>query len=152
MDIKTHFEEQVEPITESGCWIWTGSLNKEGGYGTMRFKGERYLAHREAYKFFKGPIPKNMNVCHTCDIPSCVNPDHLFIGTQKDNVRDCISKGRHMTQNAAHRKTHCKRGHEFTPENTNLRRGFRECITCVSATNRKAKKKYRLKIKNQSAI
>jgi len=71
------------------CWYWTGHLNSKG-YGIFKKK----LAHRASYKLFVGPIPPDMLVCHTCDTPDCVNPEHLFLGTFKDNTRDMINKGR----------------------------------------------------------
>lgn len=83
-------------LKTSTCWIWTGYFNSTG-YGYMwikRFKINR-LAHRVSWSIANSkPIPKKMYVCHSCDIPSCVNPDHLFLGTPKDNVQDCIRKGR----------------------------------------------------------
>lgn len=82
------------PIPESGCWIWTEYCNNHG-YGRFRVDGKKTLAHRASYEAFIGPIPEGMLVCHKCDTPACVNPSHLFLGTDKDNVRDCINKGRH---------------------------------------------------------
>lgn len=77
-----------------GCWEWTGPLTK-GGYGQFIFKGVWKKAHRWAYEIFKGIIPCGMCVLHLCDNPCCVNPDHLRLGTQRDNVQDCVSKNRH---------------------------------------------------------
>ncbi len=80
-----------EPL--SGCWLWTGKLHF--GYG--RFSGvskKDERAHRAAWILYKGAIPEGLCVLHHCDVRSCVNPDHLFIGTKLDNTRDCIAKGR----------------------------------------------------------
>ncbi len=75
------------------CWIWLGA--KSNGYGVFRANKIKYLAHRFIYQITNNySFSKFDLVCHSCDNPSCVNPDHLFIGTQKDNVRDCIKKGR----------------------------------------------------------
>lgn len=75
------------------CWEWTGSLNKQG-YGTFRLNGES-LAHRIAYKIIHGDIFNSLNVCHKCDNTKCVNPSHLFTGTQSDNMIDKMKKKRH---------------------------------------------------------
>jgi hypothetical protein len=81
-------------VDKSGeCWVWMGPIN-EWGYGTT--KGHRgTLAHRIAYEMANGFIPKGMVVCHKCDNPACVRHDHLFLGTDADNTRDKVSKGRH---------------------------------------------------------
>jgi hypothetical protein len=77
------------------CWEWTAAKNNIG-YGMFRFSKELMrTAHRVSYEINKGPIPHGMVVCHTCDNPKCVNPDHLWVGTHKDNSRDMTSKGRH---------------------------------------------------------
>lgn len=78
----------------TGCWIWTALLN-EHGYGLLYVSGDRNrLAHRVSWEMHKGPIPDGHGVLHRCDTPACVNPDHLFTGTQKDNLSDCSNKNR----------------------------------------------------------
>lgn len=76
----------------SECWYWRGSINRLG-YGVLPAMGES-KAHRVAYRLFKGEIPDGMLVMHTCDTRCCVNPEHLVVGTQADNMRDMASKGR----------------------------------------------------------
>lgn len=82
------------PIVDSPCLIWQGHVNRDG-YGVVHIKRVKYLAHRVAYADRCGPIEPKMMCCHHCDTPSCVNPDHIFLGTQKDNIGDCVRKGRH---------------------------------------------------------
>jgi len=84
--------------------------------------------HRVVFEECHGPIPDGMYVCHTCDNPPCINIDHLFLGTPRDNMLDKVAKGRHSNGND--RKTHCKRGHEFTEENTRMEGHRRRCRQC----------------------
>lgn len=83
----------VQIITDSRCWNWTGP-RRDGGYGRFRVNGVKTEAHRYSYEIHKGSIPNNQLICHRCDNPSCVNPEHLFVGSVIDNVRDMVNKGR----------------------------------------------------------
>ena len=89
--LKKRFLQKVD--TGSECWLWKGCKNKQG-YGSIRVQRKTQLAHRIAYLLFVGTVPLEMDVLHKCDTPSCVRPDHLFLGTAKDNSRDMIQKGR----------------------------------------------------------
>ena len=115
-------------IQSSGCWLWTRATWGNNHYGCVKFQGRALSAHRLAYELAKGPIPAALKVLHICDIPRCVNPDHLFIGTQRENMLDCKAKGR--TRNGHSYATHCKRGHAFDEVNTRFDGRGRQCRTC----------------------
>src|SRR3990167_3892348 len=88
------FEDSYMPEPNTGCWLWTGATRYDG-YGTRPWRGKTSAqAHRIAWEVFRGPIPDGLQVLHRCDVRCCVNPDHLFLGTQLDNMRDMIQKGR----------------------------------------------------------
>src|SRR5665213_1157711 len=108
--IKSRFEKKI--LKTESCWLWIGGKNG-GGYGC--YQGT--TSHRISYWIYRGLIPEGMQALHNCpsgDNPSCVNPAHLWLGTQQENMDDKISKGRHENQ----KKTQCVRGHSFTDENT----------------------------------
>lgn len=84
---------QLVSKKESGCWEWLG-FKMKNGYGHQRFGGKKWLAHRYSYAIHRGNIPDGLCVMHTCDNPSCVNPNHLSLGTQSDNIADCVNKNR----------------------------------------------------------
>jgi hypothetical protein len=90
---KSRIVEKIEAVPIAGCWIWTGTITSRG-YGQLLSNNKKMYAHRAAFEAFVGDIPEGMVVCHTCDNVHCVNPDHLFLGTQKDNLQDMKEKGR----------------------------------------------------------
>lgn len=122
----------------SGCIEWTGPRLKSG-YGRVWSQGKMKRAHRVAYEDEYGPIPEGMSVLHTCDNPPCVRPEHLFIGTQLDNIRDMDRKGRRVNGPSFNaKKTHCPRGHPYDEENTYIQKsGSRHCKECTRASVRR---------------
>lgn len=111
------------PEPNSGCWLWVGTTVT--GYGQLTFGRKRWLAHRLAWEAFRGAVPGDLCVLHRCDVPACVNPDHLWTGTRLDNNRDMTAKGRHYQQH----KTHCPKGHPYELS----RAGSRRCKPCDRA-------------------
>ena len=88
-----NFENNIEIITETGCWIWTAGCGSHG-YGVMWDKGKDILTHRFSYEHFVGNIPNGLHCLHKCDIHSCCNPSHLFLGTHAENMIDMGKKGK----------------------------------------------------------
>lgn len=112
------FAAKVE-FTDS-CWLWTASTMRDG-YGRFCYRNRRWLAHRWAWTFLRGPIPDGLSVDHLCRVVQCVNPDHLEPVPIAENIR----------RSPHSHKTHCIRGHEFTPDNILWQRdGGRRCRAC----------------------
>lgn len=133
----------------SGCWEWQGHLDK-GGYGRLvDDNGWLDMAHRLSYKLNVGPIPDGLVIHHKCNNPPCVNPRHLVPATSFDNL---ITFGLTNLGAVNSRKTHCSKGHEYTPENTYTRPGHsaRYCRAC-NRENSKVQnvRKYLVKIKTR---
>ena len=101
ISLRERFEIKVELVPFSTCHWWTAYTDSKG-YGTFRGKSEKQRAHRVAYELYNGPIPKGLLVLHKCDNPSCVNPVHLFLGTQADNMKDMCDKGRQNKTKGEH--------------------------------------------------
>ncbi len=111
------------------CQEWQGALDPTG-YGAVKVKGKKRGAHRVAWQSVNGSIPPGLMVLHRCDNRACVRPDHLFLGTSKDNMQDCRAKGRLFSQ----RRSRCTHGHLLSANNTYLKKQglywFRGCVKC----------------------
>lgn len=127
--LRERFEEKFDRLSSADCWEWKASRNR-GGYGQfmMKVNGFPRPVHsmRVSWSLYRGPIPEGLSVLHKCDNRGCVNPDHLFLGTLIDNVRDMVQKRRHWR----HAKTHCIRGHELSGKNLIVTKRQRRCRTC----------------------
>ena len=126
-------------ITPDGCIEWTGALTKKG-YGKYTFhiggKSITQRVHRLVFSLFNGPIPDGLCIDHLCRNRKCANPSHLEAVTNKENSHRGVGFGSRTHQ------THCVHGHEFTPQNTYVRReGTRNCKTCQRASERKWREK-----------
>jgi len=124
MGLLERFMAKVSPEPTSGCWLWTGANVR--GYGQLHLAGKMVRAHRLSYELRHGPLPEGSCVLHECDMPSCVNPDHLKVGSQTENMRDKGLRGRNY--NGA--RTTCPRGHPYSPENTRVYKNGRYCREC----------------------
>lgn len=112
-------------VDKNGCWLWNRSVDGKG-YGLFKIKNRTVKAHRLSYQLYKGRIGVKQ-VCHTCDVRNCINPEHLWLGTNLENSLDMVAKGR----SAGQKKTHCVQGHLLKGLNLYVcPKGYRECRTC----------------------
>lgn len=119
---KEKFYSKVLGSDRNGCHIW-GGVRTPQGYGRVHLTKGKVLAHRLVYELFIGPI-ENKQVLHKCDVTSCVNPTHLYLGDNTQNIADKINRGRHQYAN----KTECKNGHPLEPYQKWKRRFCRICM------------------------
>lgn len=122
-------------VDDSGCWVWQGHRSPDG-YGLIGVGRNNTMlrVHRVTFERLIRPLREGEIVCHRCDNPSCCNPEHLFAGSHGDNMRDMSLKGRATNQHGGQQQTHCRNGHEYTPENTYWRPGkiaSRDCRACI---------------------
>lgn len=122
------FWDKVDIKGPEECWIWKASV-KSNRYGQFRFNKKNTGAHRVAYILTHGEFDNNLDVCHTCDNPPCVNPNHLWLGTTRDNILDMTKKGRHGQQRLS--RDNCRQGHPYTEETTGYKEnGNKYCKIC----------------------
>ena len=127
-DLGERFLRQIDIIPWSGCWIWLGNTIWSG-YGQISVNDKPQSTHRFAYAFFKGTIPAGMCVLHSCDIPSCVNPNHLRLGTLSENTEDCVNKGRHTK---ARRSLSLEQVQEILSTRGSYRKVAKQFNTCIN--------------------
>jgi hypothetical protein len=139
MGLKWRFWSKVAVGLPDECWPWQASIGVHG-YGQFSKDGKPQNASRVAWELHYGrPFPKGLDACHSCNNRPCCNPAHIYAGTRKDNVADAIRAGTFRYPVGPYKgATHCKRGHEFTPENTYVwpRNGQRFCLTCKAIRRR----------------
>ena len=128
----------LRQLDNNNCFMWTGSRNKSDGRARLTFENRATLAARfVAHLYMNFNLESKLLICHTCDNKLCVNPKHLFIGTQSDNRSDMHMKGRHIK---SFWKDKCPKGHEYTPENTywsGRSKRSRHCKPCMLANKKR---------------
>ncbi len=142
MNILERFHSRYIPEPNSGCWIWTGATARE--YGRIWIGDRVVYAHRASFVLHGGELIEGYDVCHKCDVKSCVNPEHLFQGTRQENIQDCINKGRAHEGRHNSIKDCCPNGHLYSGANLYLRpdggRGCRKCRRDASNKSARARR------------
>lgn len=141
------FWAKVNAGADNECWLWTASTFKFG-HGAFWFNGKVWGAHQFSYLLHNQDYDEKKFVCHTCDVPQCVNPSHLYLGDHESNMQDMVERGRANGGNrgGGERRptfyTHCPHGHLWTKENTYLEAGkYKRCKICRAASARKSRNK-----------
>jgi len=138
-DVPERYRKRIT-VDDNGCWLWNGAKFKSGGYGAIRIAGKTLRLHVFIFEILVGPVPEGMQLHHRCEVKRCCNPDHLKIRTQ-------------LAHSAEHLATHCKQGHELTPENTIIHRPrsgqrHRQCRECRKEAARRWRERNREKIRS----
>lgn len=116
--------------TGPDCWEWQAARSPQG-YGRFQLDGRAQRAHRVSWEMAHGPVPAGLFVCHHCDNPACVRPEHLFLGTPSDNTKDAFAKGRQTNPRPQSGMIDCPKGHQFDDANTyTAPDGKRRCREC----------------------